>query len=153
MHSFKKLLMPLLLAALATLCGCTHPHGPRFRAGTGDAGPFIVGHAVLRGAEPITTNGLPALPGSWRYAEDNSGVIIRLGRDAYPAVEALLRHAFGPPAAGPMDTANGGRVGAYRITRKGAAIQFGQDADWTQVIVLRARTDEENAADFLRGLQ
>ena len=140
-------------AALAILCGCAHPDGPRFRPGTGDAGAFIVEHAVLRGAEPITTNGLPAVPGSWRYAEDNAGVVIRLEREAYPAVEALLRQAFGSPAAGPNATAAGGRVGAYQITRKGAAIQFGHEAYWTQVIVVRARTDEENAAEFLRGLQ
>ena len=65
----------------------------------------------------------------------------------------MLQHAFGQPNFGPIDTANGGRLGGYRLTRKGAAVRFGRDADWTEVIVLRQRTDEEAAAEFLRGLQ
>lgn len=147
--------MPLMLAALAilSLYGCAHPNGPHFRAGTGDAGRFIVEQAALRGAQPITTSGLPALPHSWRYAVDNEGVIVRLSRSEFPALEALLQQAFGPPQFGPVDTTGGGRIGAYRINGKGAAIHFGRDVDWTEVIVLRERTDADVAAEFLRGLR
>lgn len=152
-NRFRWPLTSLALAALAVLCSCAHRDGPRFAAGTGDAGQFIVQQAVFRGGRPITTNALPAVTGAWRYAADNSGVIIRLSRNDYPAVEALLQHAFGQPNFGPIDTANGGRFGGYRLTRKGAAVQFGRDADWTQVIVLRQRTDEETAAQFLQSLQ
>ena len=146
-------LLIFMFAGLVAMCGCTHLDGPRFRTGKGDAGKFIVEQAVLRGAEPITPNGLPAVAGSWRYATDNSGVIIRFARNDFPALEAMLLQAFGRPQFGPVDTASGGRIGAYRITRKGAAIHFGHDADWTEVIVLRARTEADTAADFLRGLQ
>lgn len=148
-----KLHVTCFCVALVIISGCAHRNGPSFRAGVGDVGHFIVEQAVLRGAEPITTHALPAVPGSWRYAADNSGVIVRLSRTEYPALEALLQQAFGRPHFGPVDTATGGRIGAYRISRKGAAIHFGRGADYTEVIVLRERTDADVAADFLRGLR
>lgn len=132
---------------------CAHPAGPRFRNGSGDAGQFIVQQAVLRGAKPIATKGLPSLSGSWTYAPDNSGVIIRMSPNEYPAVEALLVRAFGVPNFGPSDTTDGRRIGAYQLTAKGAALQFGHDMQWTLVIVVREPNEQEIAAAFLRRLQ
>ena len=142
-----------LIAILAVLCSCAGPAGPRFRSGSGDAGQFIVRQAVLRGAEPISTKALPSVSHSWSYASDDSGVIIRMPSSEYPAVEALLLHVFGNPGFGPVDTADGRRVGAYRLTRNGATLQFARDSNWAHVIVLRERTQEDSAADFLRSLR
>ena len=141
---------------LVFLSGCAHSNratAPRLRTGSGDAGKFIVEQAVLRGAQPITTKSLTPVRGSWRSAEDNSGIIIRMAREDYSAVEALLLEAFGPPQFGPTDRADGSRVGAYRITARGGLLEFGRNADATLVIVLREKTDKEAAAEFLRRLQ
>ena len=142
------------LGIVALLCSCAHhPTGPRFRNGSGDAGQYIVRQAVQRGAEPIAAKRLPSVPGSWIYAEDDSGVIIRMTSKEYPAVEALLLQAFGVPKVGPVDTADGRRVGAYQLTPKGASLQFARDAQWTQVIVLREPSEQDKAAQFLRSLR
>jgi hypothetical protein len=142
---------PFVVAAL--LSGCAHSAGPQFRNGSGDAGTFIVRQAVLRGAEPLTTEQLPQVSSSWTYAKDDSGVIIRLPAKEHAAIEALLLRAFGTPSIGPVDTVDGRRAGAYRLTRKGATLQFARDWNCTQVIVLREWTQKDNAADFLRRLQ
>ncbi|HKQ37763.1 MAG TPA: hypothetical protein VJ063_06765 [Verrucomicrobiae bacterium] len=142
---------PFVIAAL--LSGCAHAAGPQYRTGSGDAGTFIVRQAVLRGAEPLNTEELPRVAGSWTYAKDDSGVIIRIPAKEHATVEALLLRAFGNPMIGPVDTQDGRRVGAYRLTRNGASLQFARGGNWTQVIVLRERTEKDNAADFLRGLQ
>lgn len=119
------------------LCSCAHRDEPRFSVGTGDAGQFILSQAVARGGHPITTNGLPAIRGAWRYSEDQYGAMIRMSRQDYEAVEALLRQAFGPPKFGPTDTIDGGKLGGYRLTPKGGGIQFGYDGEGTQVTILR----------------
>jgi len=157
MNSFKKLLvtlhMPLVAALLATVSGCAHQAGPQFRTGSGDAGAFIMRQAVLWGAEPKSTEGLLPVSRSWTYAGDDSGVIVRMPAGDYIAVEALLLRAFGTPEFGPVDANDGRRLGAYRLTRKGAALQFGHDSQWTHVIVLREPSEREVAAEFLRRLQ
>lgn len=135
------------------LCSCVHDGEPRWITGRGDAGQFILNQAVARGGQPVTTNGLQAITGSWRYYEDQYGVSIRLSRDDYDAVEELLRHAFGPPKLGPSDTTDGGKLGAYRLTAKGGAIQFGCDADGTYVIVLRPMSKEEFSSGLQRAMR
>lgn len=122
----------VLLAVL--LCGCSSGY---FTGGRGDAGQFILQQAVARGGSPITTNALPVISGRWRYSEDKDGVVIRLSREQYPAVEAFLRQAFGEPKMKPTDTLDGGKLGVYRLSSRGGAIQFGCDTQWTQVIVIR----------------
>ena len=109
----------------------------RFKAGSGDAGHFILLQAVARGGHLITTNGFPTTAGAWRYSEDRYGVVIRLPRGDYEAVEKLLRLAFGEPKFGPNETTDGGKLGGYRLTPQGGGIQFGYDVEGTQVIVLR----------------
>jgi hypothetical protein len=125
----------------------------RFKAGSGEAGRFILQQAVARGGRPITTNGLPATTGAWRYAEDQYGVVIRLSRDDYGAVESLLRQAFGEPKFGPSETRDGGKLGGYQLTPQGGSIQFGYDSEGTQVIVLRQLTKQEATDGLTRAVQ
>jgi hypothetical protein len=148
-----KILTPLILAALTVSCGCAHRGEMRFTAGTGDAGRFILQQAAARGGRPIMTNGLPAITDAWRYSEDQYGIVIRLSRRDYNAVETLLRQAFGSPKFGPTQTTDGGILGGYRLTPTGGGIQFGYDADGTQVIILRQLTKKEAADGFVRAMK
>ena len=122
------------------ICGCS---GDIFRAGRGDAGAYIVKQAIARGGSLVTTNALPCLAGNWRYSEDKNGVVIRLAREQYPAVEAFLRQAFGAPKLEPSETSDGGKLGVYRLSSKGGGIQFGYNTNETQVIVIRPMSTEE----------
>lgn len=150
----KRIALFVLFIGIVTLAsGCAHPAGPRFRNGSGDAGKFIVREAVERGAKPIATRGMAPLSGSWSYAADNSGVMIRMSSSEFPAVEALLLRAFGVPQLGPLDGPDGRRVGAYKLTPRGAVLEFGRDSQWTLVVVLREPNEQEIAADFIRRLQ
>ena len=126
-----------LLAGL--LCGCSSDH---FAAGHGDVGQFILRQAITRGGSPAT-NSLPVISGRWRCSEDKDGVVIRMSREQYPAVEALLRQAFGKPTIESTETSNGGKLGVYRLSSKGGAIQFGYDAKQTQIIVIRPMSTDE----------
>ena len=105
------------------------------------------------GGQIITTNGLPVIAGAWRYSEDQDGVVIRLPRDDYNAVETLLRQAFGKPKFGPSETTDGGMLGGYRLTPQGGAIQFGHDAQGAQVIILRRLTKQEFSDGFVRAVK
>ena len=87
-----------IIISIALLCGCASHPKVQFKAGTGDAGRFILQQAVARGGQLITTNGLPTIRGPWRYSEDQYGVVVRMLRDDYETVEKLLRLAFGEPA-------------------------------------------------------
>src|SRR5438874_1921924 len=146
-----RLLTSFVVFSLALLCGCASRDKMRFKAGSGDARQFILLQAVARGGQLITTNGLPTINGAWRYSEDQYGVVIRMSRDNYDAVEKLLRQAFGEPNFGPSETTDGGKLGGYRLTPQGGAIQFGYDAEATQVIVLRKLTKQEFADGFMRA--
>ena len=108
-------------------------------------------HAVARGGQPISANGLPAITSPWRYSEDQYGVSIRLSRQDYDAVEALLRQAFGPPKFGPSKTTDGGMLGGYRLTPKGGGIQFGYDSEGAHVIILRQLTQKEFGDAFFHA--
>ena len=127
------------------------PDQMRFTAGTGDAGQFIVLQAVARGGQLLTTDGLPSITGAWRYSEDAFGVVIRMPRENYEAVENLLLHAFGKPKFGPTETTDGGKLGGYRLTEQGGAIQFGYDAEGTQIIIIRQLTQQEFADGLTRA--
>lgn len=123
-----------LLVLVATLFfGCAGDH---FKTGRGDAGRFILEHAIARGVSPLT-NSLPSISGRWRYSEDKDGVVIRMSRQQYPAVEAFLRQSFGEPKIEPTETSDGGKLGVYRLSSKGGGIQFGYDSKQTQIIILR----------------
>lgn len=127
----------LIAVGCALLSGCTHDKEMRFAKGNGDVGPFILHHALLRGARTVTTNDLPTVGGEWRYAEDEHGVVLQLPRDRFDQVASFLRLTFGPPAQEPTDTTTGGKLGWYAAKTIGVGLQFGYDAEHTQVIVLR----------------
>jgi len=148
-----RFLTSLIFLSLALLCGCASHEKMRFKTGSGDAGQFILLQAVARGGQLITTNGLPTITGAWRYSEDQYGVVVRMSRDDYEAVEKLLRQAFGEPKFGPSETKDRGKLGGYRLTPQGGAIQFGYDAEGTQVIVLRQLIKQEFADGFMRAMK
>lgn len=143
----------LVAVSITFLCSCGSRDQMHFKPGSGDAGQFILLQAVARGGQPITTNGLPTITGAWRFSEDQYGVVVRMSRDNYEAIEKLLRKAFGEPRFGPSDTTDGGKLGGYRLTPKGGAIQFGYNADRTQVTVLRQLTQQEFADGLSRAMK
>ena len=86
----------LAFGSLALLCGCS---SERFTQGSGNAGQFILQHAIAYGGHPAVTNGLPVIDGDWRYVRDEFGVTVLLPVSQYSAVDAYLRSAFGPPSS------------------------------------------------------
>ncbi len=146
-------LASFVVVGLALLSGCATHDEMRFKAGSGDVGHFILLQAVARGGQLLTTNGLPTITGPWRYSEDQYGVVIRMPRTDYASVEKLLRIAFGEPGFGPSETTDGGKLGGYRLTPQGGAIQFCYDSEGTQVIVLRQLTKQEFADGFMRAMK
>ena len=85
----------LAICGLALLCGCSSEH---YVQGHGDAGRFILQHAVAYGGHPVTTNGLPTIGGDWQYVQDEFGVGVLLPVSQYQSVQDFLRAAFGPPS-------------------------------------------------------
>jgi hypothetical protein len=148
-----KILTTLIVASLTILSGCATHNQMRFKAGSGDAGQFIVQQAVARGAQPISTADLPAIRSGWRFGEDQYGVVVRLPRADGAAVERMLQQAFGEPTYGPKDTPTGGRWGAYRLWPPGVSIQFTSDDQGTEVVVLRQLTKQEHGDGVARAMR
>jgi len=148
-----RLLSALIVVGLALMCGCAPQNQMHFKAGSGDAGQFIVQQAAARGAQPVSTNNLPVIRGAWSFGEDQYGVVVRLPRADGPAVEQLLQQAFGDPKYGPKDTPSGGRWRLYRFSPSGASLQFTSDDEGTEVDVLRRLTRQEYADGVTRALQ
>ena len=138
----------LVLVLCGFLGGCS-----TFTRGRGDVGQFIVQQAGVLSGLSVSTNDFTAIDSPWRYSEDEYGVVIRMPRETYPAIESLLRQVFGEPAMGPEDTYDGGKLGVYRLTPKGGAIQYLQDVKHTQVIVIRPLSQEEFAETFMEAMQ
>jgi hypothetical protein len=132
-----RVLTALIAVCCALLIGCTHGKEMRFTRGKGDIGPFILEHALKRGARPVATNALPPIGGEWRYSEDEDGVVLQLPREQFDQIAAFLRHTFGPPTQEPTKTTTGGKLGWYAARTIGVGLQFGYHAKRTQVIVLR----------------
>lgn len=130
-------LLPCLL--LAWLCGCAHsqpqPQPISFRQATGDCGPFILQHALLYDAKPLTTNGLPKLGGSWSYVDLQNGVLILLPRASYDAIETFVLQAFGKPHSGPGNARETGQLKGFQFTRKGNGIRYALGESNTVVAV------------------
>lgn len=143
----------LALVSLSVSCGCAKRDEMRFHAGSGDAGGFILQQAIARGGQPLTTNGLPAISGAWRYAEDQYGVVVRMERSDYGTVEKLLGMAFGKPRFGPTETTDGGKLGGYRLTPQGGGIQFGYDAEGAVVIIVRQLSRQEFTEGLTKAMQ
>jgi hypothetical protein len=87
-----------LLFCCCFLLGCAHPH---YIVGHGDAGQFILQHAIAYGARPVSTNGLPVLRGEWQYFQDEYGVGLLFPVSDYAQVESFLTSAFGPRSGSP----------------------------------------------------
>ena len=134
---------------IGLLCGCTQDH---FTKGHGDVGQFIIQQADVRAGLSISTNGLPPISDRWHYSEDEQGVVIQTASDKYPAIESLLRQTFGEPKF-LGDTTDGGKLGGYRLTSKGGAIQFGYNAKRTQVIIIRPLTQKEFGDSLMKAMQ
>jgi hypothetical protein len=75
------------------LLGCKPAH---FTSGHGDAGQFLLQHAVAYGGRPMSTSALPTLGGEWSYIEDEHGVELLFPLSRYSEVGAFLTSAFGP---------------------------------------------------------
>jgi hypothetical protein len=88
-------LTSFLVVGLALICGCASKH---YVPGQGDAGQFILQHAVAYGGRPTATNGLPAIGGDWQFVQDEYGVGIRLPAAQFQSAEDFVRAAFGPPS-------------------------------------------------------
>ena len=87
-----------IMCCFGLLIGCAHPH---YVAGHGDAGRFMLSHAIAFGGRPISTNGLPVLDGEWQYVEDKYGVGLLFPVSRYAEVESFLTSAFGPRSGSP----------------------------------------------------
>jgi len=122
--------------AVGLACGCASEH---FTKSHGDVGQFILLRAIDYGGSPATTNGLPIVTSSWRYAEDANGTQIFLPASAYSSVEAFLNQAFaGSRQFGPKVSDDGShQIHEYRMSSKGGGVQLAGDATETSVIVLR----------------
>jgi hypothetical protein len=90
-----RMFLSLAVCGLALLCAC---RSGRYVQGRGDAGQFILQHAVAYGGRPVTTSGLPTIGGDWQYVQDEFGVGVLLPASQYRAVQDFLRAAFGPPS-------------------------------------------------------
>jgi len=110
-----------------------------YSAGHGDAGQFILEHAIRYGGVPTTTNGLPVVTTRWRYLEDEHGMQIHLPSHDYPGLEAFLDQAFaGKPQFGPSGSAESRtRIHEYRMSEKGGGVQLSEQDSDTQVVIIR----------------
>jgi hypothetical protein len=122
----------LVVCGLALLCGCSSKH---YVQGHGDAGSFILQHAIAYGGRPLTTNGLPAIAGDWQYVQDEFGVGILLPTSQYRPVHDFLRAAFGPPS----------NSAGWAVRDFGVAIMVQKEASNTIVGVYPPMSDEKMA--------
>jgi hypothetical protein len=68
---------------------------------------------------------MPSIGGTWRYSEEQYGVVIQLPRERFGDVQTFLRHTFGPPAHEPSETMSGGRLGWYAAKLRSMRINIG----------------------------
>src|ERR1035441_4571632 len=95
-----RLLTSIFLLAVALGWGCARGH---LTTGHGDVGQFILHKAVAYGGIPASTNALPPISEHWSYSqpEGEGSVLIHMAPELYPATQAFLLQAFGPPRSGP----------------------------------------------------
>ena len=108
---------------------------------------------MIRGGQPITTNDLPVLTESWKYFEDDKGIVVRLKRQSCDKVKALLLHAFGNPTHPSKSAEDGTEWIAYRLTAKGGGIQIACFDDVTQVTIIRPLSKNEFSDSVKKTLQ
>jgi len=125
-----RILIPLTLCCLALVSGCGGKH---YTTGRGDVGQFILQHAVAYGGRPVTTNGLPAISGNWKYVQDEFGIGIVLPPAQYQPVQDFVRAAFGPPS----------NSAGWSARDFGVAIMVQQAADHTDIGIYPPMSDEK----------
>ena len=87
------------------------------------------------GGHPFATNELASVGGEWRYVQDEYGVGILLPASQFPAVDAYLRSAFGPPSS----------QAGWSVRDIGVAIYLQQVGSNAEVSVLHPMSDEQMA--------
>jgi hypothetical protein len=122
----------LLGFALALICGCASKHYVR---GHGDAGQFILQHAIAYGGRPAVTNGLPAIGGDWQFIQDEYGVGILLPTSQFQSVQDFARAAFGPPS----------NSAGWAARDFGVAIMIQRETDHTEIGIYPPTSDTKMA--------
>ncbi len=130
MTTTMRILGSLVVSGLTFLCGCSSEH---YIQGKGDAGPFILEHAVAYGGRPIRTNGLPTIGRQWQYVQDEFGVGVLLPSSQHQATQDFLGAAFGPPS----------NSAGWAARDVGVAIMVQKEANNTVVGIHPPMSDEQ----------
>ena len=133
-----RILASSLIIGLALICGCTSKH---YVAGHGDAGQFILQHAIAYGGHPVSTNSLPAVGGDWQFIQDEYGVGILLPASQFQSVQDFVRAAFGPPS----------NSAGWSVRDFGVAIMV-QKADSNTLVSIYSPMSDEKMAQGLREM-
>jgi len=137
-----------ILILFATGC---HDHGTsRPTAGKGDVREFILAQSLAFGGRPAKTNDLPPLSSEWSFQRDEIGMNISLPREEFPAVDVFLRHVFGPPSTGPIDTRNGNKFGSYDKNSAGCGIFYSTSATNCLIYLTRPMITSRDLPGFHR---
>jgi hypothetical protein len=122
----------IAVCGLLLLCGCSGKH---YVQGHGDAGQFILQHALAFGGRPIATNDLPMVGKSWQYIQDDYGIGILLPASDYQPVQDFVRAAFGPPS----------NSAGWSVRDFGVTIMLEKAGDKTSVGIYPPMSDEKMA--------
>ena len=128
-----RILASFFVIGLVIICGCASKHYTR---GQGDAGQFILQHAVAFGGQPVSTNGLPAIGGDWQFIQDEYGIGILLPASQFQTVQDFVRAAFGPPS----------NTAGWSVRDFGVAIMVQKAGDMTSVGIYPPMSDDKMAA-------
>ena len=128
--------LAIVIGFSSLLCGCASDKEMQFSSGTGDVESFIFEKAIAFGGQPKTPSSAPGRGGSWSYAEDKHGVVIRTDSKRYSDLELFLRGSFGVPGFNSPEK-DGFRLLQYRLTEHGGGIQLTCDSQYTQVIIIK----------------
>lgn len=133
----------VLMGGFAIVAGCASHDDMKFSTGTGDIGTFILKKATDFGGHTTSTNSVAMIGTTWRYSEDQYGVVIRTDPKAFSSVESLLHQSFGSPGFVSNETKDGFKLIQYRLTANGGGIQFSCDSNYAQIIVLKPHSSEK----------
>jgi hypothetical protein len=127
----------LIICSSLFLFGCS---SERFTQGRGDAGQFILQHAIAYGGHPIATNNLPVVGGDWQYVQDEFGLGVQFPATQFEAVQSFLHSAFGPPS----------NSAGWAVRDFGVAIYLEMVGSNTVVSVHPPMSDEQQARMWQR---
>jgi hypothetical protein len=138
-----RILASFFVIGWVLICGCASNHYAR---GSGDAGQFILQHAVAFGGHPVSTNGLPAIGEDWQFIQDEYGIGILLPASQFQAVQDFVRAAFGPPS----------NSAGWSVRDFGVAIMVQKIDDKTFVGIYPPMSDEKMATgirEITKGME